>query len=511
MRFAIRRFSAGATSASPNNKHFDVLINGGGIVGAVFASSLLKELGPGSNIKIGIIDPRKPPSLKSCLDRTVPDVRVYAMAPKSIQILDKIDSWKLIAPRSQAYDSMQVWESSGPGVLRFNARECGHAFLGSIVEDSTMQAAIYQSIEEAGYLNNIEFLFGHTMSALSVSRDDLSGAYHTARATLTPIAPPPSLNPSGSHSDAISVTSRLIVGADGAASAVRKLSGGSSWGWNYGQEAIVATVRLDPSTDNHTAWQRYLKSGPLALLPLWDGYSSIVWSLPVLEARKMAALSREAFLKLLNEALQDAPKTDRWSVLEPTDAPFSRPVRELASLADAIMSAVVLNNPPGDAYRSPPIIASLHSPIVSFPLQFQQASKYTSPRIALIGDAAHSIHPQAGQGLNLGIADADVLARAVSAAIVSGGDIGDHAMLQSQYGHPQYAANLAMMGAVDSLNSIFSYEGRGGMTVQLARSLGMLAINSAGPLKSQIATHAMGISRPGSATGGPGCAGSCSK
>ena len=462
-------------------KSFDVLINGGGIVGAVFASSLLRKAGKGSGLKVGIIDPRKPPLLQSCLEKATPDVRVYALAPRSIGILDSIGSWKHIFSRSQAYDSMQVWDASGPGTVRFQSHP--EPSLGSIVEDSTVQAAVYQSLQDDGFADGVEFLFGHSVSRLEIAKDPASGALFHAHVDL--------VEAGGAGGTATQATCRLLVGADGAASVVRKLSGGASWGWNYGQEAVVATVKVGSA--HTTAWQRYLPTGPLALLPLWGGYSSIVWSLPVGEARRVQALSSEEFLVELNAALQGPSQADCGPGLglEPPSGLFRR---ELASSAEAVVSAAVLYGAGTSAGRqTPPPVTEVASARVAFPLQFQQARSYTSPRVALIGDAAHSLHPQAGQGLNLGIRDAEALATAVASTVATGGDIGDASMLQALYGRRQYARNLAMMGTVDGLNSLFGYnEGAGSRAVRMARGVGMLALNSLGPLKDRIARIATG-------------------
>lgn len=479
MRRGSRRLLS-TSATQTQGKDFDVLINGGGIVGAVFASSLLRQAGKGSGLKVGIIDPRKPPSLKSCLDRATPDVRVYALAPRSIGILDSIGSWKHILPRSQAYDTMQVWDASGPGVVRFQSHP--EPSLGSIVEDSTVQAAVYQSLQDDGFDGSVEFLFGHTVSRLEIPVDPASGALFNAHVDLAEAG-------GGVGGTVTRATCRLLVGADGAASAVRKLSGGASWGWNYGQEAVVATVKV--GSTHTTAWQRYLPTGPLALLPLWGGYSSIVWSLPVGEARRVQGLSAEEFLAELNAALRGPSLADCGSSTEPPTGLFRR---ELASLAEAVVSAAVLSGASaGNQTLPPPPVTEVASARVTFPLQFQQARSYTSPRVALIGDAAHSLHPQAGQGLNLGIRDAHTLATAVATTVATGGDIGNAQMLQALYGRQQYARNLAMMGTVDGLNSLFSYnQGAGSRTVQMARGVGMLALNSLGPLKDRIAKFATG-------------------
>jgi len=485
----LQRWSRRFLSDSAVPRHYDVLINGGGIVGAAFAAALLREVGPGSKLKIGIVEPRKPLSLQECLDRPTPDIRVYAMSPRSTQILDSFGSWKHIAPRSQPYDSMQVWETKSPGILRFSAAESGLSSLGSIVEDCTVQAAIYQALEESGHVGgSVDFLFGQTITKLDIARDAESGSTHFAQVTLgsssTPSTSPPA-----------TVSARLVVGADGAASVVRKLSGGAAWGWNYGQEALVGTVRV--STPHTTAWQRYLPTGPLALLPLWGGFSSIVWSLPVMEARRLGSLPAPELVDAINAALQSPNQNSRWPGLELDNTTLSRPLRELASLADAMCSAALLaqqsQSSAASHLKSPPLITELASPrVVGFPLQFQQAKAYTSARVALVGDAAHSIHPQAGQGLNLGIADAQALATAVARALASGGDIGDAAFLRREYGLPQSAANLAMMGAVDGLHRVFSYGGKGAEVLQMVRGAGMMAVDSLAAVKSRVAARAMG-------------------
>ncbi len=338
------------------------------------------------------------------------------------------------------------------------------------------------------------------------------------------------------------------MGADGAQSAVRRLCGVSTWGWGYGQEAVVATVKLAEGAlaPNDTAWQRYLGAGPLALLPLWDGYCSIVWSAGATEARRLKALGKEEFLGELNAALQSPSLTDNWSVLEPADGvslppflgmfaervsrvaaafeedvpgrsrgfnPLQRLKREVASVADTVMSASLVRDP----FRAPPLVASIESARISFPLSFAQASTYVTPRVALIGDAAHSIHPQAGQGLNLGLRDAECLARTVAGSMAVGEDCGAIHALQ-RYHDERYGRNLAMMGAVDGLNRLFSDSsapysnvapgaapadqpqlardmtpGSARKAKQFLRSLGMLSVHGLSPAKTRMAQFAMGL------------------
>lgn len=370
---------------------------------------------------------------------------------------------------------------------------------------------------------------------------------------------------------------------------IRRLSGISTWGWGYGQEAVVATVRLpgfevappsesstthstsDASDEtvvppvhdtippkrntprNNTAWQKYLSTGPLALLPLWDGYASIVWSTSIAESKRLKALPVEQFLVELNDLLQSRPDTGKWSVFEKSDAtnlpPFmnnlfqARPFgpvsailgkspqelfqaakREVAAVADVMMAAAQVSDP----LQYPPKLVQVCGPRVSFPLSFSQASQYSAPRCALVGDAAHSIHPQAGQGLNLGVQDAITLSDCIVRTLAVGGDIG-HASLLKAYERERYAKNLGMMSLVDGINSVFkdkhatrpvassssttetsdsvggeehvSFAPRSSVgdlplvpkVKQFLRSAGMLGIHQLGPVKNKIAKFAMGL------------------
>mmetsp|Transcript_5649 Transcript_5649/g.5806 ORF Transcript_5649/g.5806 Transcript_5649/m.5806 type:complete len:594 (-) Transcript_5649:49-1830(-) len=515
---------ADSVKKSGINWDYDIIINGGGITGVTFAAKILQKTS--NKLKIGIVDGRPPPTLASILDKKQPDIRVYALNPTSIKILKGLDAWPYIEQRTQPYQNMQVWESGGPGVVRFSASELNESELGRIVEDCTIQAALYETLKDKKH--EVDFLFDSTVTALHVGRIDANTA---GPAEVT-------LSSSSSSADSRTVTARLVVGADGGNSSIRRLGGFGSWGWGYGQEAVVCTVTVLPSDRPEvTAWQRYLLSGsPLALLPLWDNHSSVVWSTSVAEARRLCALTDESFLAELNSALQTPSQVDRWTPLKtsqkeesiPDDfpsfsplfggllkplqkiarglsKPLSRIEYEVKALADTAMSASLLQNP----FRAPPRVLGVVSKRVTFPLQFQQAKVYALPRLALIGDAAHSIHPQAGQGLNLGFQDADTLSELVLTGLKTGQDIGSIQLLK-EYENKRYYSNLSMLSIVDTLNTVFSI-GKTDPSVYLGgqkgdqtsaetaalflRSVGMLGINSLGPIKGRIAQVAMGMNK----------------
>lgn len=474
------------SSSSSSVYDYDVLISGGGVVGASLAASLLRSP-EAKGLKIALVESRKPKSLAEITQNKIPSIpfhQVYAISPASIQFLKETDSWNAIAPRSHPYTSMQVWEAAGPGFFKISASDTNVEELGRICENDTILAALYDSIERSG--SSCDLFYGYAVTSLVSEPLSASTGFSdkVAHATITDSV-------SGANR---TITSRLVVGADGANSAIRKLAGISTWGWSYSQNAIVATVKLDSVSSNQTCWQRYLKSGPLALLPLWDGYSSIVWSTSIQEAKRLVALPDDVFLVELNAALRSPSQTDRWSVFSTADtagpltAVLKRAKLEGAAVLDTIMSAVRLADPP----RIPPRVEAVVSKRVAIPLSLQKASSYTAPRVALIGDAAHSIHPQAGQGLNLGLMDAKHLSSSIVKGLCSGCDIGDDKLFLSPfYGKLQSMKNLQMMGSVDILDRIFSSELK---FVSFLRSFGMLGIHGLQPLKAEIAKFAMGSS-----------------
>ncbi len=202
-------------------------------------------------------------------------------------------------------------------------------------------------------------------------------------------------------------TAKLVVGADGANSKVKQFSAIQTSGWTYQQQGIVANVKTEKPHQS-CGWQRFLETGPLAFLPLEDGRSSIVWSAKDDYANQLLAMDKKDFEAEITEAFQN----------------------ELGHV-------------------------TLDSELAAFPLKAQHAHDYIDHRIALVGDAAHSIHPLAGQGVNLGLLDAACLAEKIDAAIENKRDIGREHTLK-KYQRARKTSNLAMLAATDGLNKLFS-------------------------------------------------------
>ncbi len=234
-------------------------------------------------------------------------------------------------------------------------------------------------------------------------------------------------------------TAALVVGADGAGSWVRKHLRIGARGTDYDQRAIVAQVHTE-RRHGRTAWQRFLPTGPLAFLPLADGSCSIVWSCDRPLADELMTLTDESFMHRLGESFEfrlggiSAIGERRW-----------------------------------------------------FPLARSYVEDYIAARCALIGDAAHTVHPLAGQGANLGVADAAVLAEVVAGA--AGKDIGSRSVLR-RYDRWRKGENMLMMNAVHGLQRLFQI--RVSPIPQL-RGLGLSLTDASGPVKRLIVRRAMGL------------------
>ncbi|KAJ1651064.1 putative ubiquinone biosynthesis monooxygenase, partial [Dispira simplex] len=270
---------------------------------------------------------------------------------------------------------------------------------------------------------------------------------------------------------------RLLVGADGANSPVRKYSQIDATGWPYSQHGIVAIMKLAEETRPVTAWQRFLPTGTVAILPMPDNYAALVWSMEIEYVPLLKALSDEEFTCVLNAALQ-LPFEDLRYFLSNLKAGNVATDRLISDLTGRLTTNVT--NPTSPEYK-PPVVNTIDKQSrASFPFKLQHADRYIDKRIALIGDAAHTIHPLAGQGLNLGLADVQSLLSVLTEAARLGQDFGDYNFLLG-YSSERYFPNLAMLGAVDKLQKLFSTDNE---SVAFVRSFGFNVVNSMPGFKS---------------------------
>ena len=268
----------------------------------------------------------------------------------------------------------------------------------------------------------------------------------------------------------ISLAARLLIGADGANSPVRTFAGIQSRGWDYNRHGVVATVHLEGhgwGDETHKiAYQRFLPSGPAALLPLPGKLSTLVWSTTPERAALLKKLRNEDFLAMVNAAFR----------LSAVDLEYLHTIP--SGQADEV--AWREQHTSFEAAKIPQRVVDMQEgSVASFPLRMRHADTYTGERVALVGDAAHSMHPLAGQGLNSGQADVAALLRTIENAVRHGQDIGAQMSLES-YGAERYAANNAMLGVVDKLHKLYSVGS--GPLVSL-RGWGLNAVNMMGPVK----------------------------
>lgn len=401
-----------------NEPVYDIVIVGGGIVGATLACALAD-----SGLHIAVIEAKAPPT---GWPRDSWDLRVSAVTSGSQRIFDTLGVWQdMVAERVSPFREMHVWDATGAGLIHFDCADIGEQTLGYIVENRVIQAALLRRINE---LDTIEWISSSSINAIH---------YLGEQAFVYPALGSP-------------IKARLVIGADGPDSTVRRLAGIGTLGWDYRQRAIVATVRTSNS-HLQTAWQRFLPGGPLAFLPLTDGYSSIVWSVSSREAERLLALNESAFEAELQRAL-------------------------------------------GITYKRPGVGRGLgeieaFGPRADFGLRLLHADNYVRPRLALIGDAAHTVHPLAGQGANLGLSDAAALAEVLIEAQAKGKDIGAFSVLR-RYERWRKGDNVVMMTTLDGLKRLF---GTGLPPLRWARNWGLKATHAATPVKNVIMRRAMGL------------------
>lgn len=394
----------------------DVVIVGGGMVGAALACALA-PLG----LRVLVVES----SAKESFEEQEYDLRVSAVTSASKRLFQDIGAWQtMVNRRVFPYEHMHVWDATGSGEIHFDAAELGEAALGFIIENRVIQSGLLAAAEKH---DNISYLYNASPKMIDVYAD---------RAVIQ-------------LRNGDEMSARLIVGADGAASWVRQQMGVSTRGWSYGQKGIVATVTTSQSHQN-TAWQRFMPSGPLAFLPLADKACSIVWSVNEDKANHLLQLDEIDFLEALNNAMGESP--------------LGR-VTEISKRA-------------------------------AFPLRLQHALNYCKPRQVLVGDAAHSIHPLAGQGVNLGFLDVIELADQISQAVTTGRDIGEYLLLR-RYERARKGENLAMMALMDGFKRLFS---NSVAPVVWLRNIGLNITDHSGPVKHAMVRRAMGLDRRTRAT-----------
>ncbi len=386
----------------------DVAVVGGGMVGAAAALALAR-----AGFSTAMLEACAPPAWDAHAEV---DLRVVGLAPSSLALLDELDVWTSIREaRAGPYTHMHVWDAESGAAIDFDAASEGRDRLGYIVENSLVQWTLWQALQAS----NVRVLCPAEVKAFDAREDCIR------------------LELAGGETLAAS----LLVAADGAGSPLRALAGIGTHGRDYAQRAVVAHVVTERPHED-TAWQRFLPGGPLALLPLADGRSSIVWSLPEAEAQRVLALDGKAFLD------------------------------ELGVASD---------------FRLGRIVAT--TPRAAFPLKLQLAERYQADRFVLLGDAAHAVHPLAGQGVNLGLRDVAELRDTLVDARAAGRDIGAAHVLRRYARRRRSADTLDALG-FDALARIYAWQSP---ALVAARGVGVRLLDRLAPLKRRLSKHAAGL------------------
>ncbi|AWK99485.1 2-octaprenyl-3-methyl-6-methoxy-1,4-benzoquinol hydroxylase [Stutzerimonas stutzeri] len=394
----------------------DLIIVGAGMVGSTLALAL-----EGSGLDILVLD-ASPLEAADFDPQGGFEPRVSALSAASQRIFERLGAWPgMSARRVSPYTDMHVWDGSGTGQIHFSAETVHAEVLGHIVENRVVQDALLETMQRRG-------------------GQRLLGAARLERLERTPQGWQLTLD------DGRQLNAPLLVAADGANSAVRRLAGCETREWDYLHQAIVASVRCS-EPHQRTAWQRFTDDGPLAFLPLErdrdQHWCSIVWSVTELEARRLMALDDVAFRAALGRAFEQ-----RLGEVEEVD------------------------------------------PRLCIPLRQRHAKRYVQPGLALIGDAAHTIHPLAGQGVNLGLLDAAVLAEVIEAAMARGERPEDIRVL-SRFERRRMPHNLAMMAAMEGFERLFQADP---LPLRWLRNTGLKAVQALPEAKALFVRQALGLS-----------------
>ncbi|MFD1794865.1 2-octaprenyl-6-methoxyphenyl hydroxylase [Paracoccus aurantiacus] len=391
------------------NDDFDVVIAGGGLNGPVLGLALAD-----AGMRVAVVD-AAPARARASDDF---DGRAYALALASVRLLKAIGIWDGLADTAQPIRKVVAEQArsgqTGHFGLFFDSAEIEEGVLGQMLEDRFLYRALIGAMQDR---------LDHIPETQVVGQTADAGGITVAL------------------SDGRSLRAKLLVGADGRKSGVASRAGIGRSGWDYGQTALVAALKTDVPHGG-TAYQVFLPTGPLAVLPLRGNHASIVWSLTRRQARAIDALDDPGFLE----------------VLQP----------HIAAITGAV---------------------TLAGPRFSYPLGLTLANDYIAERVALIGDAAHGVHPIAGQGLNLGLRDVAALAECLVDARRQGQDIGFATALERYQGWRRFDSTALALG-MDSVNTLFSNDNP---LLRAARGLGMGAVNAVPALRRRFMRQAAGL------------------
>ena len=423
---------------SATDTTYDVIVVGAGLVGSAFALLLSKVFSKHVGLKIAVVE--QAAMLTKDKDQ---NQRVVALGDAATVVLKEVGIFESLGANvCHAYDQMFVWDENTDGELAFAAQDYDKTSLGYLIDSQECTRLLQSQLAAAV---NIHTFYEFSARSLSFGSDDRSSPLDLGIDNAFAVE---------LRSDKEVLRAPLVVAADGNRSWVRQQAKIMSSEHDYQQRGIVVRIRSELSHQD-TAWQRFLATGPVAALPLADNQSSIVWSANLALAEELMAMSDKDFEVALTDALET--RLGKVQVL---------------------------------------------SKRMSFPLKSQKAERYFKKGVVLIGDAAHSIHPLAGQGANLGFKDAASLAQVLADALENNSDsrvqsvpkldashLGDLVLLE-RYQRARKLDNQQTDMMMSALH--LAYQSNAPWWLG-ARSVGMNWIGSSITVKRLLAKQAMGI------------------
>ncbi|MBN8559182.1 MAG: FAD-dependent hydroxylase [Leptolyngbya sp. UWPOB_LEPTO1] len=352
---------------------FDIAIVGGGVVGTTFACAL-KD----SGFRIALIE-------AELTSQAVSRAQAYSISLLSSRIFEGMGIWQEIRSQVETYKRVQLTDANSPNAVKFAPNDIGTETLGYVAEHRVLISALHQLLKSC---SNVELL----CPAKVVKTE-----FQANGATLDVML----------NGEIQQIRSHLVIAADGSRSPLRQQAGIKTFGWQYGQACVVATLKLESPHDN-TAYEWFWSTGPSGILPLTDDRYRIVWTTNRAEAEKLVALDDRQFIETFQQRY-------------------------------------------GSKFGTPQIEGNRYL----FPIQLMHSRRYVLPQLALIGDAAHSCHPLGGQGINMGIRDAAALAQVLQTAQKRGEDIASLKVLR-RYERWRQWENLIILSITDILNRTFS-------------------------------------------------------
>uniref|UniRef100_A0A8D8T4F6 Ubiquinone biosynthesis monooxygenase COQ6, mitochondrial n=1 Tax=Cacopsylla melanoneura TaxID=428564 RepID=A0A8D8T4F6_9HEMI len=422
-------------------KQYDVVVSGGGMIGTTLACALAQN----PTLKdLSILLVESGPEKKSNFSKDLPySNRVSSINLSSKNLLDRIGAWDQIqSTRTCIVDTMKVWGHSSDDLLEFHKSHNYQDKISYIVENDLIVDAVTRQLQSS----SIDVMYGMKVAHYELPEQPLDKVRINFESGDT-------------------VECKLLLGTDGANSQVRKAMNVQYIRWDYNEKGIVATVKVSVSNSNKTAWQRFIHTGTVALLPLSDEYSSLVWATTPDNAKSLLQMTPESFVDALNSEFNNP-------------ASQNEPIQMVNKVTHDIFKFFNLSSS-NEPIIPPRVISVEDKSRAAFPLGFGHSVKYVGPSVALLGDSAHRIHPLAGQGVNLGFGDIACFVKLSEESVANGYPIG-HPECLTKYESSQQKQNVPTMISIDLMNKVY----RSSLTpVKILGNLGFQLVQAVRPIK----------------------------